>query len=227
MYLDKLKAATYGGQIAGTAQIPFKTAKVSAPGLVTASGSYTDIDLANLGKKMNLATLSGTGKGILSLNVHPDGLIAIDTTLSGNNVRWQKYRASSLNAVLHIEEKNNVVHVNIAHANARTDYGVFTAAGGWDDHNPSRAVPNTFSLPLHGEQMPLQRFGYPALAGQATVDGTLAGNAGAVLHVQLMASNGSLLGRTFTSARGEVTVGQTAQKGLICASATWCSPART
>ena len=209
--LDTLKGSVFGGTVTGTAEVPFNAVRKGAS-LLSASGKYAGIDLAQLAKKMNLEHLSGQGNGAFSLGINPDGKVVIDSELHGEGLRYQQYHATVPGVRVHIEAKDGAVHVGIPHASAQTDIGSLTVTDGSYDRDA--AGHSMINLPIHAANVQMQSFGYAPLAGLASIDGTLAGDAAApVLHAQLSSTDGSLLAHSFTSARCEATV-QVSRQGI-------------
>jgi len=201
---QSINGQIFGGQVSATAYVPFQLPGAPAYTL-SADGKYTGVDLAQVARQFHYDQLSGSGQGTIALHIYPDGKIALDTDLNGTGVQYQKYLASTLNATLNMVDTNGTVHVDIPHAVAQTEYGILTTEKGTYDY-VADAAQGTFKLPLRGEAMPLQRFGYEPLIGQATATGTLEGSTTApVLHAAVSAKDGSILGRTFTEAHSDVS----------------------
>ena len=200
---DEIRAGLFGGEVsAGPLVVPLNM----APGgiVLRASGSYRDIDLAQLTKALDLKDLFGTGQGTISLTLDDAENLHITTDLHATGVTYQGKRVNEVTATLQVDSHDGTASIAIPTADAQTEYGRFIIAGGSYHRDGSQPGNGALNLPVHGDGVNLQKY-YDKLTGSAVLDGTVQGDLSApTLTAHASADNGVLLGRDFTHAESDL-----------------------
>jgi len=199
---DEIRAAMFGGEVAaGPLVVPLDT----VPGglVLSAGGSFRDINIEQLTKALKVKDLSGSGDGTFTLTLDDTENLRFTTDLHATRVVYQRKRVNDVTATFRVASRDGTVAIDIPTADAQTEYGHFTIADG-SYHRDGNTGRGTLNLPVHGDRVVLNKF-YQKLTGSAVLDGAVQGDLSApVLTAHAIAGNGVLVGRTFTHAESDL-----------------------
>lgn len=200
----ELTARMLGGTVQGTADFPFHSDDQASRHFLQADLRYRQVELAQLARLLRLDGLTGRGSGTVQATIDADRTLRLRTELAATAVQYRNYQASALRTTLTSTAQRGTLTLDIAQAQAETEQGQFTIT---DGRYTRTGTTGTLHLPLRGERVRLDRFGYDDLRGLATLQGTVTGRLDAPeLTGTVQAGAGALQGHAFAKADAEITI---------------------